>query len=248
MNNLLLLRPLPLLLALMLHAGTTTTLADSPPPPVSGATTSVFINSGTNTSNKEKAMKETRSGDWSPTLTPDEQKTIFAIAHDTLAWCVKPGKTNFNWAAYTLTPKLMESLGTFVTLKSHGALRGCIGSLQAHEALYLSVHHNAINAALNDHRFTPLQASELASLEVDVSLLSPMRDIPSPDEFKLGRQGIVMEKDGASAVYLPEVAPEQGWTREETLTSLSRKAGLPGNAWKQGAHFKVFESVVLSED
>jgi AmmeMemoRadiSam system protein A len=113
--------------------------------------------------------------------------------------------------------------------------------------LYLSVHGNAINAALRDPRFRPVREEELGAIEVDVSILSPIRDIQSPDEFKVGRHGIILEKGMYRAVYLPEVAVEQGWGMEEALSSLSMKAGLGPEAWREGARFKVFESVVLSE-
>jgi AMMECR1 domain-containing protein len=81
---------------------------------------------------------------------------------------------------------------------------------------------------------------------VDVSVLSPIRDLASIDDFKIGQQGIILQKGRYRAVYLPDVAPEQGWTVEETMASLSQKAGLPSDAWREGAQFKVFESVVLS--
>jgi uncharacterized protein (TIGR00296 family) len=90
--------------------------------------------------------------------------------------------------------------------------------------------------------------AELPQLEVDLSVLSPIRAIMSLEEFKIGEHGIIIEKGSSRAVYLPEVAVEQKWSRDETLSSLSQKAGLPPDAWKQGARFKVFSSVVLSED
>ena len=77
--------------------------------------------------------------------------------------------------------------------------------------------------------------------------MSPIRDIASIAEFKIGQQGIILEKGRYRAVYLPEVATEQGWTVEQTLSSLSMKAGLPPDAWREGTRFKVFESAVLSE-
>ena len=198
-------------------------------------------------------MKEHQSGVWTPGLSDDEKQTLFAIARDTLDWCVNGAagamnkkKAAFPFESYALTPKLKVETATFVTLKIKGNLRGCIGSLAPVEALYLSVHNNAINAAVKDFRFPPVQPVELPRLEIDVSILSPIRDIASLDEFKLGRQGIIMEKGMHRAVFLPEVAVEQGWTREETLSYLSRKAGLPSDAWKQGAQFQVFESVVIT--
>ena len=197
---------------------------------------------------KEADMKEQQSGTWTPGLSDAEKKTLFSIAKNTLDWCVNKQKGAFPIESYTLTPKLKAQTATFVTLKIKGELRGCIGSLAPVEPLYLSVHHNAINAALEDPRFQPVQPVELPRLEIDVSILSPIRDIASPDEFKLGRQGIILEKGMHRAVFLPEVAVEQGWTSEETLSYLSRKAGLTADAWKKDARFQVFESVVISMD
>lgn len=192
-------------------------------------------------------MKERCSGSWTPGLTEAEKKTLFGIVNDTLNWCVREREGTFEFSKYAITPLLKTTMATFVTLKIRGELRGCIGSLMPVEPLYLSVHHNAINAALRDPRFPPVQPVELPRLGVDVSVLSPINAIPSIADFRIGQQGIILEKGRQGAVYLPEVAVEQGWTVEETLTSLSRKAGLPGHAWREGATFKVFESVVLSE-
>lgn len=191
-------------------------------------------------------MQEHRSGTWTPGFSDAEKQTLFAIAKDTLGWCVNKKKGAFAWKAYTLTPKLKVRTATFVTLKINGELRGCIGSLTPEEPLYQSVHHNAINAAMRDPRFPPVQPAGLPRLEIDVSILSPIRAIKSVDEFKLGQQGIILEKGMHRAVFLPEVAVEQGWTRDETLSYLSRKAGLSSDVWKQGARFKVFESVVIT--
>jgi AmmeMemoRadiSam system protein A len=197
---------------------------------------------------KEVKMKEHQSGTWTPGLSEEEKRTLFAIAKDTLAWCVRGDKKPFPLESYQLTPKLKAVTATFVTLKIKGELRGCIGSLAPVEPLYQSVHHNAINAAQEDPRFRPVQAAELPRIAIDVSILSPIRDIASLDEFKLGQMGIILAKGMRRAVFLPEVAVEQGWTKEETLSSLSRKAGLPEDAWKKDARFQVFESVVISEE
>ncbi len=195
-------------------------------------------------------MKEHQSGTWTPGLSDAEKKTLFAIARDTLDWCVNRSAVGareaFPIESYPLTPKLKVKTATFVTLKIKGDLRGCIGSLAPVEALYQSVHHNAINAALEDPRFPSVRPTELPRIEIDVSILSPIREIATLDEFQLGQMGIILEKGMRRAVYLPEVALEQGWSKEATLSSLSRKAGLPPDAWKKDARFQVFESVVLS--
>jgi AmmeMemoRadiSam system protein A len=192
-----------------------------------------------------KAIREHRSGDWSPELTDEERATLFAIAADTLRWCTAERGGPFDFSRYTLTSKLKQPMATFVTLLKGGDLRGCVGSLAPADPLYLSVHENAVSAALRDTRFDPVTASEVPTLEIHVSVLSPIRPIASLDEFRIGAHGIILAKGGRRAVYLPEVAVEQGWSKEETLTSLSHKAGLPGDAWRSGARFEVFSSVVL---
>ncbi len=189
---------------------------------------------------------EHKSGEWTPELTAEEKETLFAIAEDTLDWCVRGGRGDFfETHEYELTKKLKADYATFVTLKVKGMLRGCIGSLKAVEPLYKSVHNNAINASLKDFRFKPVTTKDLERIDVHISILSEFTDIPSVDDFKLGEHGIVIQKGFNRAVYLPEVAVEQGWTKEETLNSLSRKAGMQADAWKEGTTFKVYSSVVL---
>jgi len=141
-----------------------------------------------------------------------------------------------------LSARLREPAGAFVTLKRHGALRGCIGYIEPRKPLYVAVLENGENAARHDPRFTPVQASELADLDVEVSVLTPPRPIASWEELRVGEDGIILAKDGRRAVFLPEVAAEQGWTREETLSHLAVKAGLAADAWREGASFAVFGS------
>ena len=193
-------------------------------------------------------MKEVRSGDWSPALSESEQATLFAIASDTLAWCVAGRKGDFDLARYELTDALTIPTATFVTLKLNGQLRGCIGSLAPVASLAESVHDNAVNAALHDTRFRPVSVAECARLELHISILSPIRDITTLDAFILGEHGIILRKGMHRAVYLPEVATEQRWTRDQTLASLSQKAGMPEDGWREGARFQIFSSVVLSNE
>jgi MEMO1 family protein len=193
-------------------------------------------------------VKEHRSGDWTPGLSEEEKTTLFAIANDTLSWCVNRSKEPFSFEKYGLTDKLKARCATFVTLKkSNGDLRGCIGSLAPVDAMYKSVHGNAVNASMRDHRFAPVSPAELERIDVHISLLSPIVEIPSADDFKIGAHGIIVSKNGRRGVFLPEVAVEQKWTREQTLNYLcAHKAGLAADAWKEGAKLEVFSSVVLS--
>jgi len=138
---------------------------------------------------------------------------------------------------------LERPAGAFVTLWQHGELRGCVGHVPNDLPVYLSVLQSGANAAIHDHRFNPVQAQELDGLDVEVSVLTPPRPIASIDELRLGEHGITLEKDGHYALYLPEVATEMGWDRETTLSQLALKAGLPADAWRDGATFQVFTTL-----
>ena len=185
------------------------------------------------------------SGEWSPELSAAEESTVFEIVHSSLAWCVAGGVGEYDYTPYTVTPTLERDTATFVTLHLAGQLRGCIGSLFTEEPLYQSLHQNAVKAAMRDPRFPPVSPEELPRLEVTISILSPITPIASLDDFHLGEHGIILYKDDAGAVFLPEVAIEQDWDTAETLTQLSLKAGLPPDAWQQDATFAIFSTAVL---
>jgi len=139
----------------------------------------------------------------------------------------------------------------FVTLKTQGELRGCIGSIIATEPLYQCVQRRAADAALNDARFVHhrLQPSELSEVEVEISVLTPPRRVSSPDEVVVGRDGVILELAGHGGVFLPHVPLEQGWDREQYLSNLCRKAGLsdPKCYRHPRAALKTFQAIVFSE-
>ncbi len=176
-------------------------------------------------------------------------QVLHQLARRALQRSVTTGATDLD--VETLSPgaeipaALKNQRAAFVTLRKHGALRGCIGHLQPIEPLIDSVIGNAVNAALEDRRFPPVEPKELAELTVEISVLSPTRSIPSAEAFQVGKEGIILMKDGRRAVFLPEVAAERGWDRAQTLSQLSRKAGLPMNAWQSDAEFEVFTAQVF---
>ena len=141
----------------------------------------------------------------------------------------------------------MRPSGVFVTLTKEGQLRGCLGQIYAMAPLYKGVMRQVVESAVRDNRFPPVEAFELGELSISISALTEPRPVASHDEIVLGRHGIILDKDGRRALFLPQVAPEQGWSLEQTLTFLSRKAGLPDDAWRQGAAFSVFEAEVVDE-
>ena len=101
------------------------------------------------------------------------------------------------------------------------------------------------NAAVRDPRFPPLRPTELPDLELEISVLTPLAPVAGPDAIVPGHHGVLLESGGRSAVFLPQVAPEQGWDRETLLDHLALKAGLPADAWRHGASLQVFAAEVF---
>lgn len=146
-----------------------------------------------------------------------------------------------------LTEGMQQTMGAFVTLHKDGQLRGCIGEIKPRRPLYRAVMDHAVNAALNDPRFPEVKSSEIEKIDFEISALTPPREVASYDEIEIGKHGIVLQKGLRAAVFLPQVAPEQGWGLAETLTHLAMKAGLPPDGWREGASFEVFEAIVFAE-
>ncbi len=153
-------------------------------------------------------------------------------------------------------PEASRLQAVFVTLKNTdlldvarlGELRGCIGQVVPTYPLDLAVVKSALDAALHDPRFPEVEVSELKKLSVEVTVLSPIVPIGSWKEIRIGTHGIVLEKAGHRALFLPQVAVEQRWTLEETLDHLALKAGLSREEWRSGASFSVFTGQVFHEE
>ncbi len=187
-----------------------------------------------------KKKKEEPAG-----LTEDEKKTLLKIARDTLNSHVQ-GKGKPSLENYKLTPRLKEKAGAFVTLHKHGQLRGCIGYIQGVAPLAETVRENACNASTEDPRFPPVQPAELKDIDIEVSVMSPLKRIDSPEEVVAGKHGVILKKGWNQGVFLPQVATEQGWDRETFLRHLGLKAGLDMDAYK-AAELYVFTAEVFGE-
>jgi AmmeMemoRadiSam system protein B/AmmeMemoRadiSam system protein A len=195
-----------------------------------------------------------------PELTEAEKKQLLILARKSIVYFLEkrdaPELSDLN---ITISDTLKKPRAAFVTLKkfvktvlpgprNDTELRGCIGDIMPRQPLYKSVIYNAINAAVNDRRFYPVSKNELGDIEIEISVLTVPKPISSPKEIRIGADGVILSKNGRSAVFLPQVAPEQGWDVDETLTHLAVKAGLSGNDWKEGAHFETFQAVVFGEN
>ncbi|HHT9111973.1 MAG TPA: AmmeMemoRadiSam system protein A [Candidatus Wunengus sp. YC65] len=148
-------------------------------------------------------------------------------------------------------PDLQEQQGAFVTLKTHGNLRGCIGRFVSDIPLYQLVSEIAISSATEDPRFefNRIKPSELNHLEIEISVLSPLKLIQNPLDFELGKHGIFIKRGPQIGCFLPQVATETGWSKEEFLSHCcSGKAGLPDDSWKYGdVEIYTFTAEIIEE-
>ena len=142
-----------------------------------------------------------------------------------------------------------EPRAVFVTLRIGERLRGCIGTLAPEGDLSRTVPRFAIRAAFEDPRFPALSEPELPECTIEISVLTPPRAIGSPEEIQIGRDGLILEFGGRRSLLLPQVATEWGFDRTTFLAELSRKAGLPPEAWRQAeARLWSFQAEVFSEE
>jgi MEMO1 family protein len=179
-------------------------------------------------------------------LTDKDKKDLLSIACRTVVQYVKSRKKP-EMSVEILSPALKTNCGAFVTLKKHGELRGCIGRFDAPEPLYSVVQSMAIASSSQDYRFSPVESGELPELELEISVLTPMKRISSIDEFKLGKHGIYIRKGFNTGTFLPQVADETGWTKEEFLGHCAQdKAGIGWNGWKD-AELYIYEALVFGE-
>jgi hypothetical protein len=145
---------------------------------------------------------------------------------------------------------LSQPLGAFVTLRKNRELRGCIGEFEPKEPLYQVIQKMAIAAATKDSRFPPVSAKELASLKIEISVMTPKRKINDWQEIELGKHGVVIQKGLRGGTFLPQVATETGWSKEEFLAQLcSQKAGLPADCYQDpSVNLFVFEAQIFEEE
>ncbi|MCK9616635.1 MAG: AmmeMemoRadiSam system protein B [Lentimicrobiaceae bacterium] len=181
------------------------------------------------------------------TLSNKDKYDCITIARKTLEEYLQKGKIPA-FANDTLSETLNKTGGVFVTLKEWGSLRGCIGVFSSEKPIYQTVSEMAIAAAVSDYRFPGVNEDELGAITIEISLISPLHKIFSPEEIILGKHGIYIVKGSDSGTFLPQIAIEEGWNTEEFLGHCARdKAGISWDEWKD-AEIYTFEAQVFSEE
>ena len=168
-------------------------------------------------------------------LEESDKKELLRVARSSIESSLSKKDMRFR----TESPFLLKPQGAFVTLRIDQELRGCIGYVEAHLPLIDTVAEAAVKAALQDPRFPPLTSGELSSVQIEISVLSPLSKVVSPDTIQVGIHGLVIDDGFTRGLLLPGVAVEYHWTREEFLDHTAVKAGLAPDAWRSG-RAKIF--------
>ncbi len=148
--------------------------------------------------------------------------------------------------AVSPSEQLKEKGGAFVTIKKKGDLRGCIGYIRAVFPVHQTVKEAAIQAAFHDPRFGPLTRNEWKDIEIEISVLTPMKMIASIEEIEVGKHGLYIERGYESGLLLPQVATEYDWDRITFLEHTCYKAGLHKDAWKgKGVNIYIFSADIF---
>jgi len=195
---------------------------------------------------ENKSSKKASASGFESGLTDEQKKQLLQVARAAIKNALE-GKPDPILESHD--PIFKEKRGAFVTLTKHGNLRGCIGYVLAYKPLDETVIEMAKAAAFRDPRFPAVTADELDDLEVEISVLTPIREITDINEIEVGKHGIIIERGVYSGLLLPQVATEYGWDRETFLEHTCNKAGLPSDAWqKEGTKIKIFSADVFHEE
>ncbi len=188
------------------------------------------------------------SGDNESMTTPEDQLTLISVARSAILTKLKKRKSEPDELLSGGFERPEGSGGVFVTLKVAGKLRGCIGRLQSGDPIDETVAEMARSAAFSDPRFPPLSIEEFDEISIEISRLSEFFPV-SAGEVQVGKHGLMLHLGHRSGLLLPQVPGEQGWNRDEFLTGLCRKSGLPDGSWAEpGAILEGFTAEVFGEE
>ena len=172
----------------------------------------------------------------------EERKILLKVAHDSIESAFETREI----ALDPPSPHLAELRGAFTTIYLKGQLRGCVGYVFAVASVYQTVAETARAAAFEDTRFWPVTREEAPDLEVSLSILSPLQAI-QPEQVEVGKHGLLISQHGHRGLLLPQVPVEHRWDGTTFLEQTCRKAGLPLDAWKQGATIEAFTAEVFGD-
>jgi len=177
-------------------------------------------------------------------ITDEEKKILLESARETITAQLAGKKPVYGSTTKTLETKC----GAFVTLHRDGQLRGCIGNLIGVKPLYITIREMAIASAFEDPRFMPLSKKELEEIDIEISVLSPLKKIKSIDDIKIGEHGILIKSGFRSGTFLPQVAVEQKWNVNELIENVCIKAGMDTNNWQApDTELFVYTAIVFGE-
>jgi AmmeMemoRadiSam system protein A len=177
------------------------------------------------------------------TFSAQEREELLRIARRALSTYVGEGRMPVEDPAHA---SLSVPGAAFVTLRGGERLRGCIGYTEPHAPLYRTVQECTVAAATEDPRFPRVTAGEVGDLRIEISVLTPLSPV-RPEDVKAGVHGLMIRKGERRGLLLPQVALEHGWDREAFLAQVCAKAGLPSDAWKEGAELYSFTAEVFAE-
>ncbi len=191
-------------------------------------------------------LTPSKEGETGFSLSDDEKQILKNIAYQSIMDSLDGKKgAPAGSSLFTHHSSLNQKCGAFVSLHKHGRLRGCIGHFGEDVPLHEIVSEMARAAAFKDPRFMPVTADELQDIDIEISVLTPMRRIQSLDEFELHRHGIYIRKGRRSGTFLPQVADEVNWTKEEFVGHCAQdKAGIGWDGWRD-AELYVYEAIVF---
>ena len=176
----------------------------------------------------------------------EEEELLFKIARKSIQSMLHD-KHKLKIDQNEIPARLRIPMGVFVSIKRDGKLRGCIGRFISRLPLYKTVRDSAYSSAFEDPRFDPLSNDEFDKVELEITVIGPLKKINNISEIVLGKHGVFIKKDSHSGTMLPQVATENGWTIEEFLGFTSReKAKLGWEGWKEAEIF-IYEGLVLEE-
>jgi len=181
-------------------------------------------------------------GDSSREFSAQERSLLLRLAHDSIL-------SRLEGRELPLDPPsghLAQPRGVFTTLHLQGRLRGCVGYVLPADSLYRAVAETARAAAFEDTRFLPVTLDEAKALEIELSILSPPRPIAA-ENIEIGRHGLLITMEGRRGLLLPQVPAEHNWDRATFLEQTCRKAGLPANAWHNGAKIEAFHAEIFGD-